>query len=1287
MTIIGVMECEILPQQFMSSTSAWIFAYAGSFAAELSFSLPAEDSEDKSRKVWSFANVFDKCTFSWLELLMQIGTFVPLKVEDLPYMPINLALWVDQNNSNVLVGKGEVLPGLLTILLRHCRREYLLSLFFELLDVACKFSMPWLLQDFLVFLRPSTAATFFVINAVDTVATTQAAFQLKRAGAKVKGLLVSNAYDKLLTLPLDSESGQQPSVINLVEVDTQRIQDYVQYIHAIWSAPLQILVCLIGIGIVLGWASSAGALAAMLLFLPVMHILNLLQHHFQMEYMEKRDKRLSITSEIFRKIKQVKIQGILFAMERRADQARRNELAVGLKMNWVSAGVNVILRTAPTLSSVAAFGVAIAIGTDLRTEVLFSALLLFGLLVYPLSLLPAVVLYWASSKVSYARLKNFFERPGLPSMPRTVHNANSDAGPTRVVLRDVSCRWNREDQEEGGLFDMTFSIERHGLVTIDGKLGSGKSTFLNLCLGALSRYTGDITVKGTVAFMPQVPWLKAGSVRDNILFGRQYDVEFYRQVVQACALEQDFIDLPRSDETEIDTIGAGLSGGQKTRIMLARAVYTQADIYLLDDPLSALDSKTKAWVVKRVLGPCGILRNRIRIVTSSAMYLQSLASQVVTISGGHLQQDCDHSLSDEATVLLESDKLQACESESSQKTPASVVIGISELSMDADTDMQLKQDCPSTYGIADLSLNSLHALPSTILYRRFFGYAGYVAWTAVTVAILASYAANMLSTYVLKKMGSGPASDTYSWMVLYALCCVSQSALIFLWLMMAWFLCNFPTSLQIHADLVRAVLVSPMRFFRRVSVGEILNRFTNDLSRLDSPIFGLIYGFLNAATRTLATLLLLTIVSPLSLAFTIPLLTLFLLLQRRYVHIAVQLRKLETASRGPILDGIGEAATGRSIIRTSGQVQNAQEQHRLRVLRYMRVYFSSFSLEQWLVFRAGMLAAIASGVCPAILLYVSADPATIGLVMNFILQLSGSLAITAVVSTQIESEMVSFRRIQELCANEREGAGPKTRIPPPAAWPMKGEIEFDDVTASYDDESGPILRDISLNIQRGQKVGIVGRSGAGKSSFASILLGLLDVDHGCVRIDNIDIATLTLNELRQRVITITQEPIAFSGTVRENLDPNGEFDTMDLLRALEDSHFASSLPDPQGALDFQLVDGGVNVSMGQLQLLAIARCLLHRSNILILDEATASVDVNTETIIIEIIREHFRDRTVITIAHRLRTIVDSDLIIVMEAGQVKETGSPSELYQDGGAFKELVDEEEMSKEFDVIRMG
>lgn len=911
---------------------------------------------DGNNQGWESIALIDQCTFSWIGDLIGRGISRTLEIEDLPPLPATI-----MSSANVAKyvqdAKGEF-PGFWILLLKQCPKEYFLSLFFELLDIACKFSLPWILRAFLRDLQPPIVIAFFAISLLQTIAAVHAAFQLKKAGAKMKASIVCHIYDKLLTLPVDRKS-TGVSIINLVEVDTQRIQDFIQYVHATWSAPLQISACMGGVALILGLLSTGTAIVAMLIVLPLFQIIGLLQHRFQVQIMGKRDIRLSLTAEIVRHIRGAKLLSILQSLEKRADGARLGELEVAQKMAWATAASNVILRTAPTLASVAAFFTASIIGANLSADTLFSSLLFFGMLTYPLSLLPSVIVYWAGSKASYQRIRDFLEQLEVRFEPRRADSLSMLKVPSRLEMQNVTYLWEKGSLGDRGLFDLTLSIADGQLVTLDGEMGSGKSTLLNLCLGSIANRSGQIIVDGKLAYMPQASWLLAGTIRDNILFGKPYSAAFYHQVIKACALEQDFCDLEQGDHAEIDTVGSGLSGGQKARVMLARMVYSNADIYLMDDPLAALDSKTKARIVQDVIGPKGLLKDKIRIVTSSIAYLHPYANKIVHIDNGRLVETTNKTKPDgQIRPNLGSDNLGhksklldgKKEHSGGSVPPAVVPIATGTPSTgQEEVQIQLNEQEPVALYI------KAKPASKTAIYRRFFNYAGIWAWIVVMIAILAAYFANASSAYVLKLVSSSPRGNLRGLLVFYGLCCLVQALLIFTWLMIAWFLCNYPTSRKMHADLMHSILHSPMSFFHATSSGEVLNRFTNDLTRTDGPIYAVLYGLFNAGTRTLSTLVIIVIFSPLSLLYIIPFLLGFLYIQRSYIRVAVQLREIDTLSRGVVLTGFGETEPGRWIIRTYDQVHKFTSDQRQRIVINITAYFAAISLEQWLVFRSGML--------------------------------------------------------------------------------------------------------------------------------------------------------------------------------------------------------------------------------------------------------------------------------------------------------------------------------------------
>ncbi|KAL6787536.1 P-loop containing nucleoside triphosphate hydrolase protein [Trichoderma sp. SZMC 28012] len=1140
-----------------------------------------------------------------------------------------------------------------------------MSFVYELIDIVCKFSSPWILRRFLIERDIPSVVAIFLLSLANAFAVTQASYRVKTIGLELRAGLVSCIYDKILT-----SSNQSPSstpVVNLVEIDVVRIQDFATFVHAIWSAPLQLTLATVSLGLILGWQSTLAAALSGVAVTPLYYFCKHLIEKYQIAAMARRDARMSLTSEALSNANLVKLWAQEPLMEKRLDAARRGELAVSESIVWVSTLLNMLMRGAPTLISVVAFMTTVAVGNPLRSEHIFPSLVFCSLLVYPLALLPIAVSSWAACAVSYARVRAFCVEQGAEETPSSARKPGSDSAlPDGVAIyfNNVSFRW-KEATEIPSLLKISFLVGEKQLAALVGPVSAGKSTIVKLALGFLEPLSGIVDTRGTIAYAPQNPWLITGSVRENILFGRDLEPAFYEAVIKACALDRDLEQMPHGDDTQIGSHGTGLSGGQKSRIALARAVYARADLYVLDDPLAAVDSQVHRHLVDHVIGPQGILKDKTRLVVTNSAVVCSYADQVLQVTDGQLQD------------------IKACSPQLLRGLPDSVPmvdkpdlsVKVASLNISASsTDEEANSLSDSVQENQNLENSSADNNQESSLgdsarvsfsdYKRWLRIAHIWRWSLMAFFTGLAFASNIMSNYMLKvfadKLGNGLVMRALE---IYAAAGVVQTFMSCLSLLLGWYLCLKPTSHKIHGMLVAGVLQAPLSFLQCTPTGEIMNRFANDLARHDGPLFTCIFGFLNSLLRVVA-----------SLAVAV----------RICLGVLVETRRLETGSRSPLITNLQETLAGSDIIRIFGRQTYFETRSFTSLRRNLTAYMGFVSIELWLVLRLSLICSLLQGLAAAFLLVGGVDASATGFVMSYMLQLATSFTQTVLLRTQMECEMVSAQRIfslidtkaERMSTNEAEAVIRTQNVD--ASWPSRGTVTFRDFSAGYsynyhDDvnDSNLILRDINLDFAPSQSTAIIGRTGAGKSSLALAMLRVLQPVRGRIEIDGTDITQVDLDVLRSRVAIIPQNYGAFAGTVRTNLDPNGVHDESDLLRVVRDSLFARGLKTPQAALDSPVSQGGSNLSAGQLQLLAVARCLLVGSSIVILDEVSSAMDEANQQLIHEALKTQLRNKTVITISHHLRSAIDNDRIIVMDGGSVAEIGPPKQLFQNNGIFKSM----------------
>ncbi|KAH8898486.1 P-loop containing nucleoside triphosphate hydrolase protein [Thozetella sp. PMI_491] len=1211
------------------------------------------------------SGVLQKVTFTDVNVYLATGQKRAVTAKDLPPLPASTR---PEKVYDVLE-RGYVatdnLPGFWSYLYRVCFSEAAISFSCEIIDIICKFGQPWALRFFLATRQPHYIAFLFVLGLVDTIAVSQALFRVKLAGAKYRAGLASLIFRRAL-IP-GSTRPTASSATNLVEVDVLRTQDFVIFIHAVWSAPLQVGIALVSIGVTLSWQSALASLGAVIALLPIHYTCNIILQRSQAAYMNRRDARMALASEAITNAKMIKVHAQEPYREERLDSSRRVELQSFELITWASALMNFVMRATPTLVAVVSFVTAVMVNGDLRGEQIFPALLFCSLLIGPLGLLPVVLSGWASCSVSYNRVLEFCT---LDDNNHTTYfpdhmEADQIAITSSVAAQKVSYAWDKTLLPL--LCDVTFSVAKGECVVIRGPVSGGKTTLLKLLLGSVRPDAGTTAIRGPIAYMPQDPWLISGTIRDNILLGRPFDEDLYHRVLSACALEHDLSMMELGDLQPVGSHGTGLSGGQKSRITLARVVYSRANTYIMDDPLAALDSRVVAHLMNTVFGPDGLLKDAARVIVSNSGALRTRADRAYILADGQLTQQAVPLVQvltpDDSTTL-----------ETVENGPPTA--GTRTHEADSFSTVRRQQNNNSTASQGTEQTSTPTELVPAGLYRRWFNIAGPWRWTLMTFISLLANLSSIGSTYILKELADALATKSMMGrLIAFAAAGVSQSLLMAISLLMGWYLCLKITSQRLHRVLVAGVLRSPLQFFRTTSSGEILNRFANDLTRHDAPLFGALFGFIQHILRAAVCLIVFTVALPWSIVVNMVVVLICLWLLRRCIGILAESRRLETQCRSPLITNLQETLDGGDQISTFGCGSYFTQRNFRHLEKNLQAYLAATKVELWLFFRLYLISAILQALAASSLFATGSSSSLIGFVMSYMLQLSVSMAGAVVTRAQIESEMICVQRIFSMADSEpeRQYQGREPSPPIPASWPHTGKLTFRQYSAGYGgDEQTLALRDINLEFLPGQSTAIVGRSGAGKSSLALATLRLIEATHGLIEIDGLDISRVSLSMLRSRVAMIPQECRTFKGTVRENLDPMGRFDDSDILTAIQDSGLAKTFASPGDALNYQISQSGANLSAGQLQLLAIGRCLLQDAKVVVLDEATAAMDTESEKIVHEVLSTRFRHKTAIFITHRLQNALDCDRVVVVDSGKVVEVGSPLELFGNNGIFTGLV---------------
>ncbi|KAI0233416.1 hypothetical protein L0F63_003025, partial [Massospora cicadina] len=1110
-------------------------------------------------------------------------------------------------------------------------------------------------------------------------------------GMKLRTALVSAIYQK--SLRLSGASGQSSSVgeiVNHMSVDAQRLQDLCSYVHVVWSGVFQIVLALLLLYRQVGVSVLAG-FGLMLVAIPLNVVFGRRLRGLQQVLLKVKDSRIKLMDELLSGMKVIKLYAweksfLSKLFEIRNDQ----ELATLRRYAVLNAGATFTSFSLPLFVSFATFTVYSLIADEpLTAETVFVTLSLLNLLAFPLNMLPYVLTSVVEAAVSVKRIHRFLTAEELDPAAVDRQPLPLDPKVPAIEIHSGSFSWLVERGPT--LRDLHLKVKRGELFGVVGRVGAGKSSLLSAILGDMNRLDGQVTVRGSVAYVPQQPWIMNATVRENIIFGRRFDPDFYEKTLLACALTADLDMLISGDQTEIGERGITLSGGQKARISLARAVYARADVYLLDDPLSAVDAHVGRHIFDRVIGNNGILRRRTRVLVTHAVHFLSALDTIAMFEGGRVSELGTYAelKANEASNIhhLLTSKFRA-EDEADHEA-RSHSLSHHELCDDGDDEgAAAMQRMPSHVSLQPTSdrrdreltgpdpkdklmtvEESAQGSVSSSVYMAYFKACslwGFALFVALAFLSQLTSLASMLWLNRWTKTNSD--SQVAFNIAVYGVIGLVAGVVTFTQFLVLYIVCGLRAAKATHNQMVMAVVRAPMSFFDTTPLGRIVNRFSKDQSTIDETLPRSFGGYVGTLMRVSFVVLVVSFSTAPFLALVALLGWVYYSIQRYYLATSRELKRLDSVSRSPIFAHFQETLAGAASIRAYQQQPRFVAESEERLEANLRAYYPSVSLNRWLALRHPGR--------PYLGLGVPMDPAVVGLSVTYALNVTQSLNWCIRQYCEIETNIVSMERIQQYidipseAPYEASASGGVAMGSPeearrvaaaPSGWPSRGRVEFKGYATRYRPGLDLVLKDLSLEIKPGEKVGIVGRTGAGKSSLTLALFRIVEAAQGCILVDGVDISNLGLFDLRSRLSIIPQDPVLFAGTVRDNLDPFNALPDAELWRALDHVSLKEPVSKLAGNLDAHVAHGGENFSVGQRQLICLARALLRKSSILVLDEATACDRLPHR-------QPHpghppggFGHCTVLTIAHRINTVLDGDKVLVLDRGRVREFDAPKAL--------------------------
>mmetsp|Transcript_3016 Transcript_3016/g.5269 ORF Transcript_3016/g.5269 Transcript_3016/m.5269 type:complete len:1430 (+) Transcript_3016:168-4457(+) len=831
------------------------------------------------------------------------------------------------------------------------------------------------------------------------------------------------------------------------------------------------------------------------------------------------------------------------------------------------------------------------------------------------------------------------------------------------------------------------------LLGVVGQVGSGKSSLASLLLGEMTRVEGRVALRGSVAYVAQSAWIVNATLRRNVTMGRPFDREWYDKVLAACALGPDLAMLPAGDATEIGEKGINLSGGQKQRVALARAAYADADLYVLDDPLSAVDAHVGRHLFDQLIG--GLLRGKTRVLCTNQLHFLPQTDKIVVLKEGKITEQGSYqkliSNKGEFSVLMETfegkeeeenEEKGATAAAAGEPAEGGAAAGAAAGAAPAGTVVGKAPSKDAKDGTLVVAEGKGEGSVKLQVFKTYL-VDGTGGWTLpvllFAMAILTQASSNCyewwLSFWTGRYMEDEDEVDRnkYFYMLVYFGLAAATVGLTFM-RGLAFALQGVACSRHLHAVLTDGIIRAPAAFFDTTPIGRVLNRFSKDMDNIDLSLPRNLPQFMIMLLQLVGTVATICMVLPWFALPIVPIMGVYYLVQKRYRPVSRDLQRLESVSRSPIFAQFSETLQGVATVRAFDLQAAFVGENERRLDESNKSFYLMHVCNRWLQLRLELLGG-AIMLSSALLLaasrstsWIAVNAGAAGLVLTYTQQITGGLNWTVRMGCETESRITSAERIKEYGDLEHEAQEVNEEYRPPANWPSAGALEFRNLSMRYRPGLDLVLREVNLSFRGGEKVGVAGRTGSGKSSLMVALFRLAEPAAGAVFLDGLDCSRLGLRDLRRALSIIPQDPVMFHGSLRDNLDPFHQYDDATVWEALRAAHLHDYVAAQEGKLGLEVAEGGENLSLGQRQLVCLARAVLRQNRVLVMDEATANIDMETDALIQKTIRERFAQATVLTIAHRLHTIMDCDRVLVMRDGRAAECAAPAALLRDPGSL-------------------
>eukprot|EP01029_Cantina_marsupialis_P002869 TRINITY_DN1275_c0_g1_i10.p1 TRINITY_DN1275_c0_g1~~TRINITY_DN1275_c0_g1_i10.p1 ORF type:complete len:1325 (+),score=521.20 TRINITY_DN1275_c0_g1_i10:63-4037(+) len=1302
--------------------------------------------EDKSGKL-------SYVTFSWLTPLFKIGKERTLEHSDMyPICEQDKAdrisqifneNWVEETEIKAAKGKS---PTLVHTIWHYVRFRFFIAGIFKLIHDIAQYAVPVCLSYILDYVEDEKydewkgikkgywyCFALFCCQIIQFFFVNQYFHIMFRLGMHVRIGIISLIYKR--SLSISSSSKQQSStgkIVNLMSNDATRLDALFRFVQNIWSSPFQIIVGFTLLFIFLGWSALSGIL--------VMAVMSPLQGKLTKHLIKQRKKvigftdgRVKIANEMLTGIRVIKYYAWEKPFGKQVADRRKREVMQYSKYVIFQSLNHMVWRSSSVLVTLVTFSVHASFGGDMDVSTIFTAISLFSRIRFPMSMLPMIINNLNEAFVAARRIASFLNMDRSAVLERSlpegekasvkIKNASFTWEPSNVATPDGSKKNTKKTKKESeapvaestteesdsfGFENIDFEAGNNELVAVVGAVGCGKSSLISALLGEMEKTGGELKVSGSMAYVPQQAWIIHDTVRNNILFGEEYDENRYLTALKVAQLKSDLDLLPAGDETEIGERGINLSGGQKQRVSLARAIYANKDIYVFDDPLSALDAHVGRAVFEQLIN--NHLKNKLVVLVTHQLQFLTQCDRIyvlkdggidsegtfqeLMIADGELRRLCDEHGIDVNETLRKTDEteittIDAASGDESVDESEVVLESKSEDKIENKSDKEKgkekgkgKNKKGKLVQKEERGRGSVKKSTYISYFRMFWRWKG--AFILFAIYILLNGLSRVSPDFFLTYWSTN--EDEHSVEFFLMIFAILNIVYVFMQFGLTWMFMvgSLNASTRLHDGLLASILRAPVKFFDVTPVGRVLNRFTKDVDLADQSLRETMHTFVVTLVQIITSVSIIMLIT--RGLFLVPIILLsyiYATIMQYYRCSCRELKRLDSVSKSPIFSNFSETLGGLTTIRAFSKEEHVIRQNHKRLDYNCTAMFLRLAANRWLSLRLESLGAVLTLSTSSLLVFLrsqtSVSAGLVGFALVYTIQLMTFLSWMVRQVADTEAQMNAVERLKEYQNDEFEHEAPAImdndkKIVKEDKWISDGKVEFEDYSMRYRPELDLVLKNVSMKIPGKSKVGICGRTGSGKSSLMVALFRMTEASGGKIIIDDEDISKIGLETLRSSLAIIPQDPVLFVGSVRMNLDPFNNFSDDELWEALRRCHMKDVILSRNNALDADVTEGGENFSVGERQLLCLGRALLRHAKVIVMDEATASVDFDTDSVIQETVRKEFSDSTVLTIAHRLPTIIDYDLILVMDDGKVAEFDKPKNLVSSGGIFSQLIDE-------------